>query len=477
MPDPPTLDRRLTTLDYFALGFGACIGVGWVVLMGDWLRLAGGPLPAALGFGIAFLLLLPVGFCYAELASALPAAGGSIVYTQRAFGSPRLSFAIAWFTILAYVSICPWEAIAIGRLAADVLPGITRTGPSYTLRGFEIHLPMIGLGIVTTALVVWMNHVGARWMAVLQDAMTWVLVAAAGTLLVGGLALGQWAHLAPFSSRGPGPGAVIAGVLAIVALAPFFMAGFDAIAQGAEEAGTAIPPRSLGRAIVLALGLAACFYCLICVSAGLAMADRSGYAKAPSTIQIFERSLGSRPLAIAAVVGAVTGLLTTFNACFYAATRALYAMSRQGLLPPAFGRLHPRYRTPTVAILFVGGLSLVGPFLGKNWLLPLTSIGGIGFVVMYLGGALSAHRLHATEPDLPRPYRMPGGRLMATAGVAAALLLLAFCLWPTLPNALVWPVDHAVLLGWLELGGALWWLRRGSSSGGGHPGGRWSVRT
>src|SRR5689334_13091424 len=118
----PSLARKLRTVDYFTLAFGTMVGTGWLVVMDDWLR-RGGPLGAIAGFAVGGLILLPVGYVYGRLVMALPDAGSEIAYTARVF-SPGVSFAAGWIMILAYLPVCPFEAIAIGKIAAYIFPAL-----------------------------------------------------------------------------------------------------------------------------------------------------------------------------------------------------------------------------------------------------------------------------------------------------------------------------------------------------------------
>src|SRR5271169_4612199 len=117
-----TLARKLRAVDYFALGWGTMVGVGWLVVMDDWLG-RGGPLGAILGFAIGGALLLPIGYVYGQLVRAMPDAAGEIAYTSAVF--PRsVGFATGWMMLLAYCIVCPWEAVGIGRIASYILPAM-----------------------------------------------------------------------------------------------------------------------------------------------------------------------------------------------------------------------------------------------------------------------------------------------------------------------------------------------------------------
>ncbi len=114
----PALARKLRLTDYFTLAFGTMIGVGWLVLMDDWLA-RGGPLGAALGFALGGLLLLPVGYVYGQWVQRLPDAASEAAYTAQVF-PPIVSFFTGWVMLLAYFIVCPWEAVAIGKVAAYI---------------------------------------------------------------------------------------------------------------------------------------------------------------------------------------------------------------------------------------------------------------------------------------------------------------------------------------------------------------------
>src|SRR5438445_11053443 len=117
-----TLARKLRLADYFALAFGTMVGVGWLVLMDDWLG-RGGPLGAILGFALGGILLLPVGYVYGQWVQRLPDAAGEAAYTAQVF-PPIVSYFTGWMMLLAYFIVCPWEAVAVGKLAAYIFPSL-----------------------------------------------------------------------------------------------------------------------------------------------------------------------------------------------------------------------------------------------------------------------------------------------------------------------------------------------------------------
>src|SRR2546421_9581777 len=112
------LARKLRTVDYFTLGFGTMVGAGFLVAMDDWLQ-RGGSAGGILGFLVGGIILLPVAYIYGQLVMAIPDAGGEIAYTAQVFPE-KFSFIPGWMMVLAYLVVCPWEAVAVGGLFAHI---------------------------------------------------------------------------------------------------------------------------------------------------------------------------------------------------------------------------------------------------------------------------------------------------------------------------------------------------------------------
>src|SRR5437660_5654719 len=141
-----TLARKLRLHDYFALAFGTMIGTGWLVLMDDWLG-RGGPLGAILGYTIGGIILLPIGYVYGQWVQRLPDAAGEAAYTAQVF-PPIVSYFTGWMMLLAYFIVCPWEAVAVGKLAAYIFPSLN-SFELYRVAGEDgFFLPLLlGVGV------------------------------------------------------------------------------------------------------------------------------------------------------------------------------------------------------------------------------------------------------------------------------------------------------------------------------------------
>src|SRR6202795_1045927 len=164
-----TLAHQLRLHDYFALAFGTMIGTGWLVLMDDWLG-RGGPLGAILAFVLGGIVLLPVGYVYGQWVKRLPDAAGEAAYTAQVF-PPVVSYFTGWMMLLAYFIVCPWEAVALGKIAAYIFPSLD-SFELYRVAGQPVFLPRLVLGIALTLFLATVNYRGIRLSANFQNVMT-----------------------------------------------------------------------------------------------------------------------------------------------------------------------------------------------------------------------------------------------------------------------------------------------------------------
>jgi amino acid transporter len=444
MREAPALLRRLTLVEYFTFGFGSMVGVGWLVLIDDWLG-RGGPGAAMLGFLAGGLLLLPVAATYGALVRRIPDAAGEIAYTEGVL-PPALSFGAGWTMILAYAIVCPWEAVAIGNLLPRVFPG-ANTIPLYAIGGRVIYLPRLAAGLGLTALIGWVNLRGIRPSGLFQNVTTFGLLAAFAIFGTLGYARGSAANLPPLFSR-PGVAGALLSVVLAAQIVPYFMTGFESVVKGAEEARSDFDPRGFERAMVLAVVCGSLFYVAIVGAVSFVYPWQAIVAGHVGTETAFARAFGSRAVARLILGGAFLSLLKVFNGNFVAATRLLFAMGRRRLVHPALGRVHPRYGTPAYAIRLVALLTAAAAFLGDAILVPITEVGSLAAGVGWLATCL-AYLRHG-ERDR---------RVVAVAGAAVAMLLIAMKVLPFVPGSFT-ADEWTALAAWTGLGLALWGLRR-----------------
>src|SRR5689334_8843350 len=210
-----TLAHKLSTRDYFALAFGTMIGSGWLIVMADWLG-RGGPAGAMLAFGIGGVLLLPVGWVYGKWVERLPDASGEAAYTAQVF--PQfVSYITGWIMLLAYFIVCPWEAVAIGRLAAYLYPAMDRM-LLYSVDGHPVFLPRLLLGIAMTAFLAFLNYRGIRASASFQKWVTTIVLLLFVTIVLTSATHGSIHNFAPVFPVGS-----LASVLLTLQIVPYFM--------------------------------------------------------------------------------------------------------------------------------------------------------------------------------------------------------------------------------------------------------------
>src|SRR3984893_12148142 len=211
------LHGSLSTVEYFTFGFGTMIGVGWLVLMDDWLT-RGGPAGGILGYLIGGLLLVPVAHTYGPLVRRIECRGAEIADTEGVM-PPAVSFAAGWTMVLSYAIVCPWEAVATGNLLARVFPALN-SYQLYVIAGSPIYAPRLAVGLGLTALIAFVNYRGIKPSGIFQDVMTFGLLAIFAIFTLLGFAKGSGANMQPLFAPGQTPWLSIFLVLQIV---PYFM--------------------------------------------------------------------------------------------------------------------------------------------------------------------------------------------------------------------------------------------------------------
>jgi amino acid transporter len=445
---PRSLARSLGSFDFFAVAFGAIIGVGWVVVMGSWLGQAG-PLGAMLAFALGGGLMVLIGLCYAELTSAMPVAGGEIAYAFRAFGLGKAAF-VGWYLTLGYVAVSGFEAVAIGRVVAYLIPA-TDSLPLYTVQGNPVYLPHLALGVGCSLLITGLNYRGVRLAAGFQSVLTFVLIAAGAIFIAAALFRGDSANLSPSFA-----GAPWTGILAVFITTPLWFVGFDTIPQTAEESLPGFPPRRLGILILIAIVGATLFYICVILSVSLLAPWGSLIELDLPTAKAFRLAFASPTLEKIVLVTGLLGLLTSWNGFFLGASRVLFSLGRARIIPEAFGDPHARFGTPHRAVLLVGGATALAPLLGHKMLTAFVNVSSACIAVSFLGVCLSMRALRRHLPSMPRPYRAPGGEAVAILGAAGAALIVLALAVPGSPVALRWPIEWSILAGWTALGALLW---------------------
>ncbi len=385
------LEKKLSPLNVWALALGCIIGWGAFVMPGNTFLPNAGPLGTAIAMAIAALIMIIIAMNYHYMINKFPLSGGEFVYSGKAFGKIH-GFVCAWFLGLSYLAIVPLNATALALVGRNLLSNVFAVGFHYQLAGYDIYAGEIILALAALLLFAFLSIRGVKFAGIFQTILTFALVL--GVLIVTVAAILNpnitWSNLSPAyyaeETR-------FAGILAVVAVAPWAFVGFDTVPQSAEE--FQFSPKKTRLIMIISILFGALVYVLLntitaaCVPEGYAtwvdyinaFGDMSGLMALPTFYAAYQL-LGYGGVAILGV--AVTAAILSGIIGFYMATsRLLYAMSLEKVLPTWFGKLDPTYKTPKNAILFVLAISCVAPFFGRTalgWIVDMSSLGAaIGY--------------------------------------------------------------------------------------------------
>lgn len=441
---PVELRKILGRRDVLALAFGAMVGWGWVVLAGEMIDKAG-TLGSALAFVAGAGMVLFVGLTYAELTSAISRAGGELGFTYAGIG-PWGAYICGWTLILAYLSVCAFEAVALPTVVGYLFPGF-EVGYLYSIAGWDVYLSWVAVGVGGALAIGVINYFGVRFASFLQWSAALSLFLVGLAFFIPGNIGGDTSNLAPlFTGWG--------GFFQVLIMTPFLFLGFDVIPQIAEEID--LPYQAVGKLILVSILIAVGWYVLVQWTVGLNLDQAQLINRELAPADAMSEVYGSEWAGRFLVVGGLLGIITSWNAFFIGASRLFFAMSRGRMLPPIFSRLHPRHESPVAVVVLVTAITVLAPFFGRQALVWLVDAGGLAVVTGYMLVTVSYLRIHRRFPDLDRPYRAPAPRVTGTLALLITLFFI-FLYLPGSPSALIWPMEWIIIITWAALGLAFSW--------------------
>ncbi len=433
------LARKLRLTDYFTLAWGTMVGVGWLVVMDDWL-LRGGALGALLGFAIGGALLFPIGWVYGRLVAAMPDAAGEIAYTAEAFSRP-ISFSTGWMMMLAYFIVCPWEAVAVGRIAGYIIPALDSV-ELYRIAGRPVYLPHLLIGLALTALLTMLNYRGIRLSATFQNWTSFGTLALFIVFIVLGVSKGSPHNFPPLFTHAP-----LISFLLVVQIVPYFMTGFESVSKAAEESTPEFRTQSFLQAIWMAVLVGILFYTFVIAAVAFVAPWHELTGEKFMTAVAFQRAVGSRWIVNVILAAALLSLFKCFNGNFVAASRLLFAMGRRGLVDARAGRIHPEHQTPSAAVLCIGLATAACMLLGDAILVPITEVGSVACAIGW-AATCAAYLSMGRAGTLPGQLKLTAIEwLAAGSGLLVAIAMLLMKLVPAIPG-------HFTAYEWLAL--AIW---------------------
>ena len=445
MPDPgDRFARVLKARAVLALSFGAMIGWSWVLMTGHWVANAGS-VGTLVAFAAGGLVIGFIALTYAELAAAMPRAGGEHVYTHAALGA-NCSFVCTWALLMAYATVCVFESVALPTAVEYLFPGI-RLGTLWTVVGAPVDLGFVLVGVVGAIAMTTVNYLGIRTAGRVQMVVTVAIVLAGLVLFVGAFANGSMETARPLVAVSA------VGILSVVIMVPAMLVGFDVLPQSAEEID--LPARRIGVLLAFSLVLAVLWYAGVSFAVASALPNASLGDARMATADAAAALWNNRWAGSALIVGGIGGILTSWNAFIIGGSRVMFALAESGALPAAFAKLHPRHRTPSLAIVVLGALSCVSPFFGRTILVWLINTGSLAVVVAYVFVPVAFLVLRKRQPELARPFRIRAPRLVGWTAIVLGLALLCLYL-PGSPSALAWPYEWVIVAAWAAVGIWVW---------------------
>jgi len=391
-----SLERNLSPVNVWALALGSIIGWGAFVMPGNTFLPKAGPAGTLIAMAIATLIMISIAFNYHYMINRFPVAGGEFTYTQKSFGTIA-GYICAWFLGLSYLCIVPLNATALALIGRNLFPQVFQWGYLYTAGGYSIYLGEVLLAVIALVLFAVISIRGIGVAGKFQTILAFLLVGCVALLGVAALISPKatLANMTPAFQSTENGSISIGGIVAVIAVAPWAFVGFDSIPQASEEFN--FSPKKTKIIMVLSIIFGGLLYVVLnTLTAAVVPEGYANWQEYVSEIGNLEGILSLPTFHAAKALLGIPGLIVLAVALFcavlsgiigfYTATsRLLYSVAKEGILPRSFAKLHPKYKTPYITILFVMIVSLVAPWFGRNilgWVVDMSSTGaaiGYGF--------------------------------------------------------------------------------------------------
>jgi len=439
-----SLKRVLEWYHILAIGVAGIIGTSWVYLNTTFYDMYG-PGGVILGYFVATVMASLIALAYSEMGSAIPREGGEVAFVYPAIG-PVGSYFIAWMFLLGMLAAAlSFYVIGIAFLLSWIFPQLN-TIPLYEVAGFPVYLPWIIVGYLSALVVFALNYMGARLTGNVQTAL-FILLVLCGVIIVIVAALrGSLSNFIP-PFKPEMPPATAAFRFALMGIG--YLSGFEMLPMIAEE--TKVSPRRFGYLVALSAALAGCWYMLMMFCGSLLIPWQGSSRVAPRGL-IDELADIHPALGSVAWLASFLGLVTSWIPAMMTVSRMIYSLSRGGLFPKQFEKLHPKYGVPTRALLFTLIISLILGLLGRRGLVWFLDIGGVALGVCWLTAVLTMIICRRKYPHLKRPFSVPAVYVTGAIALIVGLIVVVTPLIPGTDISLVWPYEYVLLIAWVLLG-------------------------
>ncbi|NOY38655.1 MAG: amino acid permease [Chlorobi bacterium] len=443
-PGQATFARDLGLFDATMIGIGAMIGAGIFVLTGIAAGIAG---PASLlSFILNGAVTLLTAFAYAELASAIPRAGGGYSFVRMAFPGAT-GFISGWMLWFAYTVACSLYALGFAGYFWEFLIKYFPSFTGFTFGLLSHHTSVLVVTAMIVLLFIGLNYRGAGVTGKTENVLTMSKILILAVFIFFGLSFifhepqQVKAGITPFFPKGAG------GVLIAMGLTFIAFEGYDLIATVAEEIKE--PERNIPRATFIALGVTMVFYLLILFVSLTAVSPDGmpgweflGKYKETAIVRAAEEFMPFIGVALI-VFGGILSTSSALNATVMAASRVAFSMARDLWLPRRVAKIHSQRRTPHIAIVLTGAVLLVMALT-----LPIETVGSAASLIFLLTFSmvnLSVIVLRRKYPELPRRYKVPLYPVIPILGFLLNIFLAVY-------QFNFQPIAWYVTIGWIALG-------------------------
>ena len=448
------LKKTLGSLDLTIFGVGVMIGAGIFVLTGTVAATNSGP-ALAVSFAIAGLACGLAALCYAEFASTVPVAGSAYTFSYATFGE-IIAWIIGWDLVLEFTIGSAALATSFSGYLQTVLAGTPFEVPASvaSVEDGLFNLPAVLLALAVMVVLI----LGIKLSSVINQVVVAVKLGVVLLVIVAGVGLIDTDNYTPFIPRSQGvaegsggfldlplvssifgldPSVYgIAGVISGAAVVFFAFIGFDIVATTAEE--TRDPQRNMPRGILASLAIVTALYMAVSlVVTGVQSYSEIDPEDAAPLATAFNAA-GVEWMGDVVAIGACIGLIVVSMILMLGQTRVGFAMARDGLLPQALAKVHPRFGTPYVFTAITGvAVAVLAGFVPLTELVNLVNIGTLFAFILVSAGVLVLRR---SRPDLPRAFRVPAAPVIAGLAVLICFYLMLNLTGETWLRFFIWMV-------------------------------------
>jgi amino acid transporter len=444
------LKKSVSFFGLVALGLGGVWGTSWLMVSSTWLDKGGGVINALLAWVLILVLELPLVLAYRQAVPMFPKAEGEMSYNQAAFGNAA-GFWAAWFGILVNLIVCAYEVVALVLMVQFLWPSVT-ANYWYKVMGSPVGLVTIILGLIVVLGISILHYRGVQLSSTFQNITSTTLMILVVIGVVMAISMGSFRNFQPLIGK-----PMWQGVIAVAAMLPFSMAGWESIAKGAEEASDS---KTSGKAVPVAWFTGWLAYVLTLIATGLVMSWTQGAKLDIPFATGLNQLSGSNIPGIILIITALIGVVGVYNALFYSVTRQMYGMARQGMMPKWLAEVHPTYKTPYKTIVFSTCILIIAPFLGSKFLIPFVDAASFAYIILWGSTFLAVVALRKRYANTEKQFNRPGGIVVEILGYISILFLIVVMLYPQSPGALVWPLEHIILAALIIVGAFLYFSRQ-----------------